>query len=58
MIQRNASMCEGPGCDTWSREPEDHGFLMLTWDNEKLPFCSGDCAMRWLSENTKPVEVL
>jgi hypothetical protein len=57
VIERNAAACDGPGCNTWSRVPEEHGFMMLVWGAPWV-FCSGDCAMRWLSENTKPLEVV
>lgn len=55
---RNAAACDGPGCGTWSRAPEEHGFMMLVWGDAALLFCSGDCSMRWLAENTKPLEVV
>lgn len=32
--------------------------MMLVWGDAALLFCSGDCSMRWLAENTKPLEVV
>ena len=27
----DAIHCDRNGCDTWSRNPEDHGFLAVNW---------------------------
>ena len=27
----DATHCDREGCDTWTRNPEDHGFLAVNW---------------------------
>ena len=57
-LTKNAAACDGPECNTWSREPEDHGFMELVWGPSRYVFCSGDCAMKFLAEKTTPVVVI
>jgi len=56
-LTRNAAACDGPSCDAWSREPEDHGFLELRMRGQFLLFCSPECAMRLLMEQ-EPTQIL
>ena len=51
---RNAALCERDGCDTFSTEPEAHGFLMLVWGDRRYLFCKPDCLLRWLADHSEP----
>jgi hypothetical protein len=54
----NAAACDGDGCDTWTREPETHGFVMLVWGDAKFTFCSADCCLRYLADHSEPMVVI
>lgn len=46
----DAIHCDRQGCDTWSRNPEDHGFLAVNWWGDwgsKKDFCSWDCVLAY-----------
>ena len=55
---RNAAACDY--CNTWSREPEDHGFLEVVWGHDRLLFCRVDCLLLGMAERGGPpvVEVM
>ena len=40
----DATHCDREGCDTWSRHPENHGFLTVNWVGSsrlaRKDFCS------------------
>ena len=57
-LARNAAVCDADECDTWTREPEMHGFLQLVWGELVLLFCSPDCTLKWLATNSTPMEVI
>lgn len=46
---RNAAACEADDCQTWSRFPEEHGFVELRWPDRAVTFCSPGCALKWLA---------
>ena len=51
----DAIHCDRNGCDTWSRNPEDYGFINLNpWGDwsDKKDFCSWDCVIAYGA--TKP----
>lgn len=51
-LVRNAIACEADECQTWSRDPEAHGFLEIRWAGDAVrvvSFCSPGCALRWLA---------
>ncbi len=46
----DAMHCDVEGCDTWSRSPEEHGFLSVNWWGDyasRLDFCSWDCILAY-----------
>lgn len=53
-LGRNAAACDHRTCDTWSREPEAHGFLEVVWGPHRLLFCSVDCLLTELAMRTQP----
>lgn len=55
---RNASVCDHGPCDTWTRHPEDHGFLTVWWGDLPLVFCSPDHVIAHLAATTEPMEVI
>lgn len=57
-LTMNAAACDGPECDTWSREPENHGFLELIWGARRFIFCSTDCCLKYLADNSSPMIVI
>lgn len=57
-LTMNAAACDGPGCDTWSREPEQHGFMELIWGPSRYLFCSGDCCLKYLADHSTPLVVI
>jgi hypothetical protein len=54
----NAAACDGDGCQTWSRNPEEHGFVLLVWGDTKFTFCSPDCCLKHLATYSTPLEVI
>ena len=51
----DAIHCDRNGCDTWSRNPEAHGFINVNpWGDwsDKRDFCSWDCVIAYGA--TKP----
>lgn len=57
-LTRNACACDHADCDTWSRDPEAHGFLEVVWGQDRLLFCSIDCLLLELADRTGPTERL
>lgn len=55
-MQRNVTACDADECNTWSRDPEEHGFLELRWPGRVVSFCSPGCALRWLAVYTAATE--
>lgn len=54
----NAAACDGDGCDTWSREPQQHGFMLLVWGESKITFCSADCLLKFVADHSIPMVVI
>lgn len=61
----NAAHCEGPGCDTWSRSPKEHGFVVIHWpnpdgdtENHYSVYCCVDCMMKDAVARFAPIEVI
>ncbi|HEX6886463.1 MAG TPA: hypothetical protein VF143_00030 [Candidatus Nanopelagicales bacterium] len=57
-LSRNAAACDHRSCDTWSREPEAHGFLEVVWGPQRLLFCGVDCLLTELAMRTEPTSAL
>jgi hypothetical protein len=57
-ITRNAAACEADGCDTWTLEPEQHGFIEIVWGDERMVYCSVDCLLKDVASRSKPIEVI
>jgi hypothetical protein len=53
-LTRNAAACDRDSCDTWSREPEVHGFLEVAWGTQRLVFCSVDCLLSEMARRSEP----
>jgi hypothetical protein len=53
-----AKHCDQDGCDTWSTDPEAHGFITVTGSNLELHFCCFDHAGRYMLGNSSPTEVI
>jgi hypothetical protein len=53
-LSRNAAACDRESCDTWSREPEAHGFLEVAWGRHRLLFCCVDCLLTELAQRSEP----
>lgn len=56
----DAIHCDRDGCDTWTRNPEDHGFLAVNWWGDwgsKKDFCSWDCVLAY-GMTKPPLEVI
>jgi hypothetical protein len=51
---RNATACDRSGCGTWSRSPEEHGFLEVVWGSQRLGFCGVDCLLQELAQRSQP----
>ena len=52
--------CDAAGCDAWSKSPEVHGFLALSWLDDlddPLHFCCPDHAMAWCAARPPLAEV-
>lgn len=45
-----ANHCDGPGCDTWRREP--NGELWLEIHDSNLHFCCWDCLSKYAAGKT------
>ena len=54
-IARNASACDHGPCDTWTRNPEDHGFIEVIWGTDRLVFCGIDCLLKELAQRSEPM---
>ena len=56
-----ATHCDREGCGTWSRHPENHGFLTVNWVGSsrlaRKDFCSWDCILRY-GATKPPMEVI
>ena len=55
-----ATHCDRPGCDTWSRNPKGHGFLAIYWRGDwggRMDFCSWDCILKYAAAKA-PLEVI
>lgn len=57
-LTRNAAACDTDGCDTWSREPEQHGFLEVVWGDMRLLYCSPDHLLKDIASVSKPLEII
>jgi hypothetical protein len=55
-ITRNACACEADGCDTWTKEPEQHGFIEIVWGDERMVYCGADCLLKDVARRTTPME--
>lgn len=53
-ITHNASACDHGPCDTWTRHPEEHGFVEVIWGTDRLVFCGIDCLLRELAQRSQP----
>jgi hypothetical protein len=51
---RNATACDHSACGTWTRSPEEHGFVEVLWGPERLGFCGIDCLIRELAQRSQP----
>ena len=54
----NAVHCLRPGCDTWTFEPEEHGFIILIWDGIETAYCSTDCVLVDIAQRSEPTETI
>lgn len=57
-ITRNAAACEADGCDTWTMEPEQHGFIEIIWGDERMVYCKPDCLLRDIAQRTAPTTTI
>ena len=59
MLTRNACICDHCN-ETISREPEEHGFLQVTWGDEHLVFCCVHCLLLGMTERDRggPMEAI
>lgn len=55
-ITRNAAACEADGCETWTLEPEQHGFIEIVWGDERMVYCGTNCLLRDVARRSSPVE--
>jgi hypothetical protein len=53
-LLRNATVCDQRACDTWTRTPEEHGFVEVIWGTERLAFCGIDCLLQELAQRSQP----
>lgn len=53
-ITCNAAACDADGCDTWSREPEAHGFIEVIWGDQRSVYCKPDCLLQDIARRTAP----
>jgi hypothetical protein len=54
----NATHCLREGCDTWSYEPIEHGFVIMIWSGIETAYCSTDCLLLDVAARTAPSEVI
>jgi hypothetical protein len=54
----NATHCLRAGCDTWSYEPIEHGFIVIIWGGVETAYCSTDCLLVDVAARTAPTEVI
>jgi hypothetical protein len=52
----NATHCLREGCDTWSYEPIQHGFVIIVWGGVETAYCGADCMLLDVAKRTTPVE--
>jgi hypothetical protein len=53
-LTRNACACDHGPCETWTRFPEDHGFVEVVWGTDRLVFCGIDCLLAELAQRSQP----
>lgn len=59
----HALACDGPGCDTWSKDENE---IVVQWitlrmaptDVNEWHFCCGWCLTKWGAERFEPTEVV
>lgn len=54
----NALHCDTDGCDTWTTDPDDHGFVTVTGKGLELHFYCLDHAGKYMMSNSSPTEVI
>ena len=54
----NACHCLRPGCDTWSYEAIEQGFIIIIWDGIETAYCSSDCMITDIAQRTQPTETI
>jgi hypothetical protein len=54
----NATHCLNPGCDSWSFQPIEHGFIIILWDGIETAYCGADCLLKDVAGRTAPTEVI
>jgi hypothetical protein len=47
-------VCDQRACGTWTRTPEEHGFVEVIWGAERLAFCGIDCLLQELAQRSQP----
>ena len=53
-LTRNACTCDHDLCETWTRVPEEHGFVEVIWGADRLVFCGIDCLLKELAGRSQP----
>lgn len=53
-ITRNAAACEADGCNMWTRNPEQLGFIEVVWADERSLYCSVGCMLRDVAKRVTP----